>query len=792
MNNTNRENLPESAERLLKETAQAARVRLLIWESLTLICYLAVGFWLTALGDWLTEPGRFVRLAVLVCLAVWFARQFRRRFWFAWRNSLSRKAAAELCQKYFPVGAQEFVTAAAPAEAWDELELPDSETESGSRTDRSEPQFGLWPQVLQKAGEYADRILSLPWRRTVFDRRRFFSLTVLTVLLLGSIVVLGAIRPNWVQIWFQRVVCLSNVQWPRQVRIWVDGFENRNNPVGTLRIVRGDDLKLKVWADTSRPTVPERVTVSYRDGTGRFVRAAMVRNQGPGGQKRSGTGDKATAIPGLEFTYIIRGVLDPLLIDFRGGDATLNDLTIAVVDSPIVAKGELVERFAAYLQRKDRSYAAGGTNRAAEGSSLQFVGWGNKPLKAVRGTIKSGDGKTTVLSPRFVESKESKESKDLGTAGLFSRFELDLGVCNEDFVLTIDLTDQDGLESRRSAVYRISAIADRVPELGAQPKGLGVACTKEARIPFAGPIQDDNGIAAVRLSYEIIRKEEKKSGKLYRLTTEGETPSLSAGKIQLDWSGEFRPAEIPLEWGDLVTLTVEATDGRNLKTVRNPDCGQSAPLSFEVVTPERMRMILEASELNLRRQFETVFDEFRSTRELLATIQTANQTGEASEKPSEKRTARADEFQILHADRTVQNVGKNSQEFLAIAEGFEDLVDQMVNNLVDTPEWKQRLSEGIARPLEKIARETLPKLQQNAVELRKSMENGQADEAARKKKTVQTQFDEAVAQLDAVLGKMLQMEDFNEAIELLRQIIERQEGLETGIKKKQKQSLEDL
>lgn len=866
MNKNTQENfseLSESAERLLSLTARSARRRLLVWESLTLVCFLAVGFWLTFLIDWFIEPGWLVRLAALVCIVVWFLRQSKQRVWFAWRHTLSRQAAAQLCQKYFPEGAQEFVTAAAPAENIKEraelvaLGFKDSEAPSE-----------LWNQVRQNAQEYADRVLALPWRQRIFERRRFYQNAALTAVLLGSIVSFGVVKPELICIWFHRIVCLSNEQWPRQVRIWVDGFENRNNPVGTLRIVRGDDLRLKVWADTNRPAVPERVSVLYRDSTGRFIRAAMVRQ----GDVRSGFGppprekerigrmgkaeeadkvnsmektgknvsDDSKRLNNLEFTYTIRGVLAPLSIDFRGGDATLNDLTIEVVDSPIVARGELIERFADYLRRKERNQIAGAANRISEGSAIRFVGWGNKPLKSVHATLKSGEGTTTELPARFVEietigkleteglsqpvkqpvttaarsENESKASRN----GLFSPFELDLGVCESDSVLTIDLVDADGLESRRSAVYRISAASDAVPLLSVEPKGLGVACTKEARIPFWGTIQDDYGIATVRMAYEITRKDQKQSGNIlksdYRLESNLSKPGLSL-PIHVDWKGEFCPSEVPLEWGDLVTLTVEATDLRQLKTPRSPDCGQAAPLTFEVVTSDRMRMILEASELNLRRQFETVFDEFRSTRDLLATLQTSNTgqagqnqkkqnqenkdsdknktgTQEESQNGTQANTDRADEFQILHADRTVQNVGKNSQEFLAIAEGFRDVVDQMVNNLIDTPEWKQRLSDGIAKPLDKIGRETLPRLQQRALELRKAMENGQADVAAKRKAIVQEQFAEAVAQLDAVLEKMLQMEDFNEAIELLRQIIQRQEGLESGMKKKQKQSLEDL
>ena len=132
------------------------------------------------------------------------------------------------------------------------------------------------------------------------------------------------------------------------------------------------------------------------------------------------------------------------------------------------------------------------------------------------------------------------------------------------------------------------------------------------------------------------------------------------------------------------------------------------------------------------------------------------------------------------------------QEFLAEAESFEDLVDQMVNNHIDTPEWKSRLHDGIAVPLTKIANESFTELEKRLIKFRTAMESDDWSALPGLKTAAATQFESVVVQLDAVLAKMLQMEDFNEAIEELRSIIKKQEKMESDMKAKQKESLEDL
>ena len=57
-----------------------------------------------------------------------------------------------------------------------------------------------------------------------------------------------------------------------------------------------------------------------------------------------------------------------------------------------------------------------------------------------------------------------------------------------------------------------------------------------------------------------------------------------------------------------------------------------------------------------------------------------------------------------------------------MAESFDDIRKQLVNNRVDTEELKERLQSGIADPLRKIAGEMLPELERRLELLQTSLE----------------------------------------------------------------------
>ena len=58
----------------------------------------------------------------------------------------------------------------------------------------------------------------------------------------------------------------------------------------------------------------------------------------------------------------------------------------------------------------------------------------------------------------------------------------------------------------------------------------------------------------------------------------------------------------------------------------------------------------------------------------------------------------------------LQNIVQSGEEILGVAEAFDDLHDQLVNNRIDNQDLKSRLREQIAEPLHQIGNQRMPQL----------------------------------------------------------------------------------
>jgi len=127
---------------------------------------------------------------------------------------------------------------------------------------------------------------------------------------------------------------------------------------------------------------------------------------------------------------------------------------------------------------------------------------------------------------------------------------------------------------------------------------------------------------------------------------------------------------------------------------------------------------------------------------------------------------------------------------LGVAVAFDDIHDELVNNRVDTEELKSRLKQGIADPLRQLATSGFNQLEQQLTEL----QQGLADAATREPALAasEAQLDAMLFEMQQVLSKMLELETFNEVVDLLRSIIDSQEGLNEKTKDSRKAKLREL
>ena len=121
---------------------------------------------------------------------------------------------------------------------------------------------------------------------------------------------------------------------------------------------------------------------------------------------------------------------------------------------------------------------------------------------------------------------------------------------------------------------------------------------------------------------------------------------------------------------------------------------------------------------------------------------------------------------------------------------IDDIRMQLVNNRIDTEELKERLQAGIADPLRIIADEMFPELERRLESLQSSLEDAKLAPAARDKAKIQA--DAILLSMQHVLDRMIELQDYNEMVEMLRDIIKMQEQLRQQTEQRNKQKIRDL
>lgn len=686
-----------------------------------LVAGLGVLFWLSLLADRFLEPPAGVRAGVLLAAAGALTVLVLRRIVLPLVAPLRDPSLALLLERRFPHFQDRLLTA---------VEL--AARELGSEE--------AHPELLARTEHEAAAAAAGIDLRLVFNPAPLRRSVALALAALVSIAAFGLFSAPALGIWGRRVLLLSDELWPRRTRLVVPRFEH-----GPRRVARGSDVELSVLADTAAE-VPEVVEVRYRT-------AAGLRDRKP--MDRKGQADPQRD-PYQEFTYRFRGVLAPVVFDVFGGDDVVRDLRIEVVENPAIVEMWLDLEFPAYMVRQPRSVRAAGLMQFPQGTRIRVRGRANKPL--VRLAVESDSQE----HPRPAQTL----TPDVGDP---TAFQLRLPPLAGNTTLLFTLHDADGIKSREPVRLALSASEDRPPEFSVRLEGIGSAITPNANLPATGRVSDDYGLAHVWFEYEM------EGGKPARQPlAQFEQP---ASEMEIHHALDVRP--LGLQPGQKFQFSLKADDRYDLGPA--PNTGQSERWVLAVVTAEQLRTTLEARELVLRQRFETVLEDVMATRDLVARIDFSESPppsaapAEPGDKPGnpDRSPERVLAQRLFRVQSAQQNARKAQSEVAGIARAFRDIRAELVNNRIDTAELQERLEGGIAAPLTRLADQMFPELDRRLQDLEAALANPQAAVPVR---------DSALAQLDAiltamrdVLSRMLELEDFNEVVQLLRDIIASQD-----------------
>ena len=250
---------------------------------------------------------------------------------------------------------------------------------------------------------------------------------------------------------------------------------------------------------------------------------------------------------------------------------------------------------------------------------------------------------------------------------------------------------------------------------------------------------------------------------------------------------------------------------------------------LQVVTPETLLATLERRELEFRSRLEQAIDETQRLRQSLAAVQNdaldVLQTPDEEDSPEESDSDADDESagdepsgdepadddtaddgeEDVRARQRVQlrirqselQATKSTEELAGIVVGLEDLLLEMVQNRVDSVDRRERLENGVRYPLSTVVTEPLPRLQRQITSMeRVLMAEDPAESSGEKMTEAATAAiattDEVLLSLNAVLEKMLDLESFNEILDLVRGLISDQEELIEETEETRNQQVQDL
>ena len=118
---------------------------------------------------------------------------------------------------------------------------------------------------------------------------------------------------------------------------------------------------------------------------------------------------------------------------------------------------------------------------------------------------------------------------------------------------------------------------------------------------------------------------------------------------------------------------------------------------------------------------------------------------------------------------------RSKEEIYGIGLAFDDIRAELINNRVDTTERIEHLKRQIADPLKEIARAAYPV----AVQMLESLESA-LDETQRRVALADAavgKMDEILLDLEHILKQVLDLESYNELIDIVRSIIDDQDRL---------------
>jgi hypothetical protein len=470
----------------------------------------------------------------------------------------------------------------------------------------------------------------------------------------------------------------------------------------------------------------------------------------------------------------LSGLSESLVLDVRGLDDRLDDYRIEAVQPPALTEMNVAVRNPDYLRGEgsgeidmQTEYQSG--LRLREGSDVTLVATSSVPLGETDVQLKTDTG--TDPQANLVYSDDRRQ--------------VQLTLENFDAATTINLVprDTDGISAQAPYRYFLGVVLDEPPELQIRLRGIGSAVTPIARIPVEAIATDDYGVEQLLISVSTANQVDGQSASV--------SPSLSrdgAAETELDLRDLVADGKLPeLKPGGAINLIGEATDRYDLDAKH---VTRSEVFRLQVVRPDELLALMERRELALRARLEQTIDETRNLRDTLDLLRRRGFDQDVNDSLSETEQTRQQQVRRLRVQQSGLQASKTAEELSGIAASLDDILQEMVNNRVDSVDRRERIGAGVRDPLRQIVEEPLQRLRDQILEI----ENSVADLPKAVQNTAQAveTAEDVLLRLTAVLDKMLDLESFNEILDMVRELIGDQNDLLDETKTERKKRVLEL
>jgi hypothetical protein len=546
------------------------------------------------------------------------------------------------------------------------------------------------------------------------------------------IIVLGAFTlpliSDLVRVWFHRNWLLAELPWPQRTNIVPIGYE-----VGDRRRVPLNE-ELEVVANVY----------------GEMPTSAVLLWESAGGQRGR---EPMTRVGDIRLQATLGVITGDVRFRIVGGDERTREFTAVAVERPRILRTRTTIEPPEYAGLPPMNIEQETVFETLNGSRIEIEAWLNKPVSSAH--FAGADSLVAAcerLAPDHIRVRLRAAAEPAGGAAPATQpasAAVD-GAAALPRLLSgtyhFDLQDTDRWSDRRPLRFTIKVTPDGPPAVRLELIGVGESVTPQAELNGRLRFEDAYGLRAVALQSQKSEQPPRRD----------EFAEFVPGVREFDAQAFLAIESLGAQPGERVRIWGEALDS----DPRGPNTGRSAAIELRVLSREDFLIEISQRELELRREFERLISEQRvlgdSLQRLLPT--------------SPAETPPTGQAQRLAALARQQNTHARRCE--TIAAHFGQLLAEMRTSNVARAVDERRIVDQVARPLSELSADIMPAAANQILGARNGVD-------AERRSGLLAQQAEILQRMRAVLSQMLEWEGYQEAVTLLREIIDEQGRVRT-------------